>query len=500
MEPSAVETDWSRLSEVIADAMGLHFPRERWPDLQRGLAGATTEFGFTDIAACAESLLSAPLTKIQMQVLADHLTIGETYFFREKRTFEAIASQLLPALIESRRNGERRLRLWSAACCTGEEAYSLAIMLHQLLPDLAAWHVTILATDINARFLRKAVAASYGEWSFRDAPAGFKERYFIRGEDNRYLVVPEIRQMVTFAPLNLAEGGYPSLATDTNAMDLIFCRNVLMYFAPAQAVRVIANLRHALIDGGWLAVGPSEVSQALFPGFVVRNFPGVILYQKGGAPLSSRPQPRPKLRGETERLDFAPALPWPRPAAPVPAATRAPAPRSEREEKRPRPYELARALYEQGRQAEAVETLLVPAARAMRDPREFHLLARALANEGKLTDALAWCDSGLVADKLDAVGHYLRATILLEQGQVAPARISLQRAVYLDPAFVLAHFALGNLARANGKPGEADRHFSNAQQLLVRLKADEPIPEGDGLTAGRLAEIIATLATLKTSR
>lgn len=183
-----------------------------------------------------------------------------------------------------------------------------------------------------------------------------------------------------------------------------------------------------------------------------------------------------------------------------PAAARPPAPRLEREEKRPAPYELARSLYEQGQYAEAAETLLAPVARTTRDPREFHLLARALANQGKLTEALAWCDRGLIADKLDAAGHYLRATVLLEQGHAIPARTSLQRAVYLDPAFVLAHFALGNLARANGRSGEADRHFGNAQQLLVRLRADDSLPEGEGLTAGRLAEIITALTTLKTTR
>ena len=144
------ETQWMRLSEFIAEHMGLHFPRERWADLQRGMAGAAVECGFDDAAACADWLLSAPPTRTQLQVLANHLTVGETYFFRDKRTFDVLASRVLPELIDARRGRERRLRLWSAACCSGEEAYSLAILLHQVLPDLADWHVTILATDINS--------------------------------------------------------------------------------------------------------------------------------------------------------------------------------------------------------------------------------------------------------------------------------------------------------------------------------------------------------------
>ncbi len=169
---------WSRLSAFIAEKMGLYFPPERWPDLERGLEGMAKEFDFSNTAACIHWLLPGPLTKAQFQALACHLTVGETYFFREKRTFEVLADSVLPELIRGRRSSGRRLRLWCAACCTGEEPYSLAILLHQLIPDLADWNLTLLATDINEKFLRKAAAGVYGEWSFRQSPCAFKERYF----------------------------------------------------------------------------------------------------------------------------------------------------------------------------------------------------------------------------------------------------------------------------------------------------------------------------------
>ena len=133
------ESQWSQLTELIAERMGLHFPRERWGDLQRGLAGAAQELGFEDAAACVTCLLSAPPTKAQLQVLASHLTIGESYFFRDRQTLEAFADNILPELIRARRGRDQRLRIWSAACCTGEEPYSLAILLHQRLPDLREW-------------------------------------------------------------------------------------------------------------------------------------------------------------------------------------------------------------------------------------------------------------------------------------------------------------------------------------------------------------------------
>ncbi len=144
-----------RLSEFIAEQTGLHFPPERRPDLQRGLTAAAAEFGFANSVSCADWLLSTPLTRPQLHTLASHLTVGETYFFRERKTFDALANHILPELIGRRRGREQRLRLWSTACSTGEEPYSLAILVQQLLHDWRDWRVTILATDINENSLRK---------------------------------------------------------------------------------------------------------------------------------------------------------------------------------------------------------------------------------------------------------------------------------------------------------------------------------------------------------
>ncbi|WP_211465564.1 CheR family methyltransferase [Collimonas silvisoli] len=456
MPSQVLETQWSQLSECIADRMGLHFPRERRNDLQRGFAGAVQEFGFADPAPCIAWLLAAGPTKAQLQVLANHLTVGETYFYRDRQTLQALAEHILPELIRSRRGREQRLRLWSAACCSGEEAYSLAILLHQILPDLQNWQVTITATDINAHFLQKAVAGVYSEWSFRAAPAWLKQRYFNRTADGRYAIVPEIKKLVRFAQLNLVEDVYPSLATDTNAMDVILCRNVLMYFTPSQARKVIGKLRLALADNGWLAASPSEASTALFPRFVNANFSGAILFQKRPAP----PPPEPTPLASARLPEFGADDPALEPSLPrLPSA------------------------------ALAASTERSPS------PAEFPLLARALANQGKLADALTWCDRWIDADKLEPAGHYLRAVVLLERGDLEQARSSFQRAIYLCPDFVLAHFALGNLARACGKTAEANRHLTNALRLLGDHQQNDLLPEADSLTAGRLkAFITSTIA------
>lgn len=475
------DTQWLRVSEFIAEHMGLHFPPERLADLQRGLAGAAGEFGFQDLAACVDWLMATPLTKAQLQVLASHLTVGETYFFRESKTFEALASRVLPALIDVRRGREQRLRLWSAACASGEEAYSLAILLRQTMPDLEDWHVTILATDINPHALRKAVTGVYGEWSFRGVPPSLKERYFDRTSDARYAVRPDIRTLVTFEHVNLVQDAYPSLATDTNAMDLILCRNVLMYFAPAQVGNVVAKLHHALVDGGWLIVSPSEASQTLFPQFVTVNVPGAILYQK----KDGREAPAPTRERPVQRAPQATAADPPEPLAgpspPDPQVLEISA------------YAAAASFYAQGCYAEAADRLVRSYEQDVPEPHACSLLIHALANQGRLDDALAWCDRWVAADKLSVAGHYLRAVVLLEQGRSDDARRSLQHVLYLDSNFALAHFAFGNLARSTGKDDEADKHFGNTLRVLARLQTDEVLPESDGLTAGRLRDTITAL-------
>jgi chemotaxis protein methyltransferase CheR len=448
---------WPRLSALIAEKTGLHFPPERHPDLQRALAEAAPDFGFENGVECADWLLSTALTGSQVHKLASHLTIGETYFFREQRTFDALEQKILPELIAKRSRHERRLRFWCAACSSGEEPYSLAILLRKLLPRWEDWNITILGTDINPHSLQKATEGIYGDWSFRSAHPGLKEKYFTRRSDGRYQISPEIRRCVTFTQMNLALDGFPSLATGTNAMDLIFCRNVLIYFTPSQARRLVANLHSALLNEGWLAVSPSECSQELFAQFTAVPFPGTTLYQRreGAALIPSAPFIRQPLYSTPEANTEHENTPWP--LLPSPVAVK-------------------------------------PALPIIATAQTFAAKARALANEGKLAESLRWTDRWIAADKLDASAHYLHAMIVQELGDRPAARRSLQRAVYLQPKFALAHFALGTIARAESNRADARKHLRNALTLLCERPSEESVPESEGLTAGRLTEIIKALA------
>jgi len=182
----------------------------RHADLESGIRAACDECGFENAEECIDWLDGATLTRAQVETLATHFTIGETYFFREPEVFTIIEQQVLPELIVARRaSGDRRLRLWSAGCSTGEEAYTLAIVVTRLLADLKDWHVTILGTDLDSRALRKAAMGVFGDWSFRGVPAAVKERYFQPKGERLYKISPSLRAMVHFNYLNLAETPIP---------------------------------------------------------------------------------------------------------------------------------------------------------------------------------------------------------------------------------------------------------------------------------------------------
>ncbi len=440
----------SGLSDFVATRIGLHFPQERWRDLERGLAAATPELGQPDVELCVRWLLSASLTRSHIEILASHLTVGETYFFREKRSLEILETQVVPELLRSRRDGERHLRIWSAGCCTGEEPYSIAMLLDRLIPDQTAWNITLLATDINPRFLRKAAEGVYGEWSFRDTPEWIRTRYFKRRKDGRFELSAHIKRKVTFSYLNLADDVYPSLLNNTNAMDVIFCRNVLMYFTAQHAKKVTRNFHRSLVEGGWLIVNATETSATLFPLFTPVEFHGALLYRKAkdDAPWHAI---------EYQPLALQPALFPPEP--PGQATTMAPSD---------------------------------PLSQEQNDCEALSLNARDCANQGRLGEAIEWCAKAIAADKMNPARHYLLAAIQQEQGQLDAAAQSLNRALYLDSGFVLAHFALGNLRLSQGKRREAERHFTNALATLQTHPHDEILPEAEGLTAGRLVEIVTS--------
>lgn len=474
----------SRLSSLIEAQLGLHFPPQRWAELDRKFDAVARDFECEDSASCLRWLESSPLSKSQIEILASHLTVGETYFFRERPSFDALREHILPLLVRSRQGTERRLKIWSAGCSTGEEPYSIAILLSQALPNWENWHLTILGTDINARFLQRAKAGVYREWSFRRIAQEIKTRFFKRTAAGYFEILPRIRETVGFSYLNLVEDTYPSLLNGTTAMDIIFCRNVLMYLAEERRQEVIQRLYRSLVDGGWLILGLSEVSSVLLEPFVTVRHGNAVVYRK------ERPLDRPVQEVEPVVPPAASKIVTARRHEPLPEV-RAPV----QEKIQPSPYEGALALFEQGLYAEAAARLDIAAGSntTVRHARDIALLVRAYANQGKLTEALAWCEKGIMADKQDPSFHYLRATIMQEQGRLEEAVHSLRRTLYLDRDFVLAHFTLGNIARQQGNRADSERHFENVLSILSAWGDEQTVPQSEGMTAGRLVAIVRSI-------
>lgn len=477
---------------VVEQRLGLHFPASRRTELANLLAKTVSE------AAAQNVDWVGPLERGDMpdevaQLLARHLTVGETYFFREPGTLDVLERQILPELVRQRADGSRQLRLWSAGCCTGEEPYTLAMILERLLPDIGGWDIHILATDLNQDFLDRAAQGVYRDWSFRQTLPGIKERFFRETRPGTYVLNPRTQARVTFARLNLAKDDYPSPRVDTGRMDVILCRNVLMYFSDRQAQAVMHRLHRSLTPSGWLAVSPTEHALRRTPGFRSVHFEGAFLYQKtndADTPQAS-PTPAPTLFSPAPTSLLSPSLATSRqspPAKPVPdtrpTPTIGPSPSGS---------DLALELFRQDRHEECELAIKQVLQTSPADPVALGLRARLIANRGQLADALHACDVALGVDKMNPSLHCLRARILEELGRQGEADAALRRVLYLEPSSIPAHFGLGNLALHQDKKAQARRSFTHVLDLLQGLQPDAELPDMDGLTAGRLSAVTRAL-------
>jgi chemotaxis protein methyltransferase CheR len=490
------DADYLRFSALVQARSGLEIPSVRRPDLERAVSQAMAELSISNPEVLFNYLHSGETSNTTLETLIARVTVGETHFFRNRPQFEALEWQVLPKIIEKRRP-VRQLRVWSAGCATGEEPYSLAILLMRLLPDLADWNVLILATDINRQALEKAQRGIYSAWSFREVPHGIQEHYFTQSKDG-FEIKPAVRNRVTFAYLNLIEDNYPSIITNTQAMDLILCRNVLIYFDETTNRKVVERFHASLNEDGWLVVGHAEPSQAVFHQFSVRNFPGAILYQKpevepplldasqpvGPAPFSFDFSPHPEL----------PVIPIPPTRPSVKAGVPVVAPAVGHLHKLPPPpteVQSVLTLYEIGRFDEALQQLTAQAAAnpvAIWPP---YLIAKLYANRREFKNAELWIDRVLALEPLMAPAHYLRGLILQELGRLDQSLTALRACVYADPQFLLGHFSLARLLGRLSQTPRALKALQNLEELLVGQKREALVPDGDGLTIGRLSEFVA---------
>jgi chemotaxis protein methyltransferase CheR len=446
-----------RARDLIARRLGLDFPEGRRADLERGLLSACRTASVPVPETYLAWLTTLPAESQEWRRLASHLTVGETYFFRDPASLAALEQHVLPSLIAAHRAmGILQLRLWSAGCATGEEPYSLAMLLDRLLPDRAHWQVTILATDLNPVALEMAQRGLYRAWSFRETPAWLQKRYFCQRSAGTFELDPQIRQMVSFVPCNLAKADALTLVANASAMDVILCRNVLIYFTRAAQRVTVAQLQRALVPGGWLVVGAVEASAELLQPLVPITFPGAILYRKEP---SAAPSVLPSWQGATV---------VPNPPGPLPSVERSGSLVTSQSSETGPPVEQTKDLSD--------------SATALQH-------ARALADQGHLESARDLCEAVLARDRLDTAAYLLLAAIHHERGVLLAALEALRRAIYLAPDCAPAHFLLGSLLLQQGEYHRGRHSMETVIRLLRTVPLDEVVPNSDGLTAGRLLEM-----------
>jgi chemotaxis protein methyltransferase CheR len=444
---SAEHFDALRL--LLARTAGLVFDDSRKESMAFSVAERMREARVHDVASYLALLDDAG----ERQRLVDEVTIQETHFFRNPPQVRALRAHVLPELLRHAGAGGRRLRIWSAGCSTGEEPYSIAMLLRELLPTTSGWDVKVVATDISSRALAAARTGRYGARAVQMASAEELARHFQPAPDGGHEVRPEVRELVEFRHHNLVTEPVPFAPSER--IDLVLCRNVTIYFARETTRALMTRLHHCLRDGGYLFLGHSEtlwqVSEdfRLVPlgtgeaaAFVYRRFDG-----KAPERRAVLPDRRTQDRG-------------------------APPPEPERRvgDRRAEP-----AAGPEG----SVESLLGR--------------ARAAIEAGRYADAAQLAAEASFAAPLRAEAFYLRGLALVDAGRDEDALVDLRKAVYLQPERGFAHFLLAGVLDRLGYAPAAAREYAAAADTLGLQPEDAAAPELGGRSVRELVQLCRQL-------
>jgi chemotaxis protein methyltransferase CheR len=424
----------------------------------------------------------------EMDILVQLLSHKETFFFQEMHHFEVLRDRILPELLTARKFSARPdylqapsnpvdrqpLRLWSAGCFTGEEAYSLAIILleyGQLHADLDA---EVIATDVDARAIEVARQGQYSERAIRLVPDRLLQRYFTF-DDQTFHVIPEVARLVRFQVHSLAEERCPS---ELSGLDVIFCRNVTIYLDPGARDRLNARLADCLREGGYLFVASAETmghNRGRLDLFAVGN---TFLFRKRSAAGTLAPSSTPT---SPPARQPGPSLTPKRAAWPTPS-----------------PQQVGPAQFQAGLAIpSAQDALLYRAYRAFRHRQYdaalgeldqtsadqpvvlevYSLRAAVLVQQGHLAEAESVCQYLLAHDPWYVDAHFLMGLVALHQHQADAAIQSLKTATYLQPEHRWAHFYLAEAYRAAGLRDKALREYKSTLSIIRAAQQSLPVPD-----------------------
>ncbi len=452
--------------------------------LRQALAEVCTSFGYGDEASLLQELSRKRSSAPEFEFLLTRITIGESYFFRHAEQMALLRDELLPELIaRKRRDRDCSLRVWSAGCSSGQEIYSLVITLYELLPDIDDWNLHFLATDINKNALADAIQGRYKEWSLRETPEAIAKKYFneSRGE---YQLRDDICRRVKFAYLNLAEDVFPALHTDTNAIDIILCRNVFIYLEPESIRRIVQQFSECLVPDGLLFLGVSDF---------VDKYPDELTHiQRGSFFYFER---------ESDGCREFPAVP-PSGVCAIERDIAKNVSGIERGEERiacEHNAQLSEAFTQDSSPVDCLRAgrwhdTLLAVDRAFRTAGEsaglLQIKSKALANLGRLDEALQSCRKSLALNPVDKHIYLLQGTILLENARSNEAEEAFRKAIFLDYTFPEAHYQLGLLLINRGDRKMGLKCLSSALTHAKKQLPHHEVHNAPGMSYQRFVEII----------
>lgn len=487
------------LAALLKERVGLHVRQDGHSALKIALAARLDELAATvpDPAAYV-ALLRSGSGDEEMRRLLPLVTVGKTSFFRDERQFRALDA-LLPDLLRRARSGGRRISIWSAGCATGEEPYSIAMSAASAGAEPE--HLELLATDVNPEAVAFAARGTYEARRVKEIPAPLLASHFDRDGD-RYHVRGHLRRyLAAIRPHNLVSAVFPRPAG--GGWDVIFCRNVIIYFDTPTTQQVLTQFQNALAPGGFLFLGYSESLFRLFEGFDLTEVAGAFLYRRPETNRTPAPPPRPRpVPSSPPSVTHVATKPAAARSAapartPVPRARRVPTPAEGSPPLAPQEFmDGAIALFAEGRFGAARELL-----ERLLELRGEDLAVRlTLANlYGILRQPDRARESYLAAlqvEPLSAEAHLFYGVHLLSQKDAEGAALELSRALFLDPDLTLAHYYLGRCREAQRDPDRARLAYRNALEAFKRrpdgkrqafLGYYPDIPE-DGAAFARAAE------------
>jgi chemotaxis protein methyltransferase CheR len=494
----------AEVAELVRATTGLTFPAARVADVEATIRRTMARRGLTDVGRLVGLLRS---DQVEREAMVAELTIGETYFQRDPAQFGLLADEVLPELLQ-RRPHDRPVRVWSAGCASGEEPYTIAMLFDELG---ALDRAQIIGTDIARSRLEDAQRGIYSQWSLRASSPETRARYF-RERGRFYEFRPSLRERVDFRYLNLAEDKFPSLSIGIWGMDVILCRNVLIYFDAATVERVARRLIASLSEDGWLILGASDPAiSEMVECDVVLTAAGLVYRRPGAsgdpaalrggpardnATASAALRPPPGKRAAPLQDDAVAVEAVLRPlhedapeGAAGPGAPQGPAAEPAAAEAADDVDAAIVAAY-RGRNFDRVRSLAESLPPEQLGEAAWTSWLRALANQGCLEDAGEVAQRAIQVQGPTAELLYLHAVLLLQAGRAADAAAALRRALYLDRDFVVAHLTLADAQQRTADPAGARRSLRNAAALLSALPAETEVPASDGETAGRMAELV----------